>query len=299
MALFSLFKLFWTTPTSRTSFQVLSDLHLEVGQQYSSFDFPATAPYLILAGDIGQLSDYDAFRSFLAIQTTRFELVLLVLGNHKFYGSSHTKTLELATRMEKEPELNDKLMLLHRKKIDVPNSNITILGCSLWSHIPDDAKLMVKSKVNDFKKIEGWSPDSHTKEYEKDIRWLKDQVEIIQKGNKALKPNRTLPETTQKRFILVVTHHAPCLRGTSEPKFDDSPWTSAFATDLLKKADDWSDVKAWVYGHTHYSTELTKAGVRVLSNQRGYVLPGSERKLPKGCGKGKWRKFDPGFVLHL
>jgi hypothetical protein len=63
-------------------------------------------------------------------------MLSLVLGNHEFYGSSHTKTLELAMRMEEEPELNNKFTLLYRKKLEVPNSNFTILGCSLWSHIP-------------------------------------------------------------------------------------------------------------------------------------------------------------------
>lgn len=42
----------------RPQVQIMSDLHLEVGQQYASFTFPTTAPFLMLAGDIGRLIDY-------------------------------------------------------------------------------------------------------------------------------------------------------------------------------------------------------------------------------------------------
>ena len=47
------------TPAASPRVQILSDLHLEVGQQYSSYTFPATAPFLLLGGDIGRLIDYE------------------------------------------------------------------------------------------------------------------------------------------------------------------------------------------------------------------------------------------------
>ncbi|KAI1780508.1 hypothetical protein F4818DRAFT_435713 [Hypoxylon cercidicola] len=44
------------------------------------------APNLILAGDIGLLSHYDAYLDFLHNQTARYDRVFSVLGNHEFYG---------------------------------------------------------------------------------------------------------------------------------------------------------------------------------------------------------------------
>lgn len=84
------------------SFQINSDLHLEVGQQYSSFQIPASAPYLVLAGDIGRLVDYDSYLVFLKTQTEQFELISWVLGNHEFYTSTFTTGLERARRLEEE-----------------------------------------------------------------------------------------------------------------------------------------------------------------------------------------------------
>lgn len=51
------------------SFQINSRLHLEVGQQYSFFKIPASAPYLVLAGDIDPLVDYDSYLDVLKTQT--------------------------------------------------------------------------------------------------------------------------------------------------------------------------------------------------------------------------------------
>lgn len=50
------------------SFQINSDLHLEVGQQHFSFQIPASAPYLVPAGDIGRLIDYDSYLDFLKLR---------------------------------------------------------------------------------------------------------------------------------------------------------------------------------------------------------------------------------------
>jgi metallophosphoesterase superfamily enzyme len=124
----------------RSSFQILSDLHLEVNRQYSSFDIPVRPSRLILAGDIGRLVDYDEYREFLRRQTERFEMVFLVLGNHEFYSTSFAAGLEKARQLEKEPSLNGRLIILHQKRYDLPNSHLTILGCTLWSNIPSEKK---------------------------------------------------------------------------------------------------------------------------------------------------------------
>jgi hypothetical protein len=45
-------------------------------------------PYLILAGDIGQLVDYELYLDYLRSQCCLFTPVFLVLGNHESYGLS-------------------------------------------------------------------------------------------------------------------------------------------------------------------------------------------------------------------
>ena len=276
--------------SSSPSFQILSDLHLEVGQQYSSFEIPTSAPYLILAGDIGRLIDYHSYLAFLALQTRRFEKVFLILGNHEFYGLSSTAGLEHARKLECESILNGKLVLLYQKRFDVPNSSVTILGCTLWSKIPEHARHVVQMRVKDFEKIEGWTVDDHNSAYKSDITWLKGQITDIQEENEATAKGR--PE----RNILVVTHHAPSVQETASPNHVNNPWSSAFATDLLT-GEDWVNVKVWVFGHTHFTTEFKKCGIKVLSNQRGYVPPG--RMEPKSNEKNKKKVYDVRRAVHI
>lgn len=262
------------------TFQILSDLHLELDRQYASFEIPVCSKYLILAGDIGRLVDYENYLAFLEKQTRNFQTVFLVLGNHEFYGLSFDSTLEKARQLEQEPSLNGRLVWLHQRRFDIPDSNITILGCALWSKIPEESKDTVRSKTKDFKHIQNWTADQHNAAHRSDCTWLRREADAIHHENQK--------ESLETRSILVVTHHAPTLQGTSNPKYENSPWSSAFATDLLSQRwESWDSVKTWVFGHTHYSTEFEKNGILVVSNQRGYMVSQSN----------ELRGFDPKKVI--
>ncbi len=264
----------------------MSDLHLEVGQQYTSFCIQPCAPFLILAGDIGRLVDYDAFRDFLRVQCNQFEKVFLVLGNHEFFGcSSRTEGLLLARRLEEEEDsLRGVLSVMNRKRIDLPG--LTILGCTLQSHIPDSASAIVAQKVNDFRHIGHWTIADHNAEYIKDVEWLTGEIETIHRQAAGDHPS------PPQRNILVVTHHAPTTRGTSAPANEGNAWSSAFGTDLLGQGQEGSattldTVQWWVFGHTHYCAEFTLGHVRLVSNQRGYVFPNATPARSGGAGGGK------------
>ena len=270
----------------RPRVQILSDLHLEVGKQYVSFEFPVSAALLLLAGDIGRLIDYDEYLAFLAKQASRYETVLLVLGNHEFYGLSHSSGIDTAERLVNEPSLQKRVVLLNQARWDSPDSDLSVLGCTLWSWIPPEAYDSIKSKVRDFTKISGWSPELHNEAHAREVTWLREQLALV------------VQDGPEERRVLVVTHHAPCTNGTSDPKHVNNPWTSAFATDLLTRKD-WSVVKAWVFGHTHYCADFVHDGIRVVANQRGYVLPGAGQ-LKAGPAKDTDAKgFHPGKTIAL
>ena len=259
----SLQRLFQGYPRSRTRFQIMSDLHLEVGQQYADFEIPVEAPYLILAGDIGRLKDYQPYLDFLRRHCERFIKVFLILGNHEFFGTSHAEGLELARCLEKEPGCNGKLHVMNRNRLDLDISpRITILGCTLQSRIPSEAKPTVQMKVNDFKHIDNWTVDDHNSEHQHDVEWLQSEIQKIRRE-----------EHEPKRDILVITHHAPTVHGTSKPSDLANSWSCAFSTDLLGDVV-LADVQWWVFGHTHFTSEFEHSQVRLVSNQRGYVLNG-------------------------
>ncbi|KAJ9264649.1 hypothetical protein DTO212C5_7031 [Paecilomyces variotii] len=270
---------------SLVSFQILSDLHLELDEQYSQFEIPVCARYLILAGDVGCLADYEQYREFIKNQTDRFELVFLVLGNHEFYKASLAAGIEKARRLERESCLNGRLVLLHQRRFDIPGSHVTLLGCTLWSKVPDQSRDIVRSKIKDYKNIEGWTVDEHNAAHDSDFSWLGQEIESIRNENAKMEE-----EQIQTRSVLVVTHHAPCLQGTSNPQHGESPWRFAFASDVLGQIP--GDVKIWVFGHTHYTVDFMRNGIRVVSNQRGYVRPRSDLN-------GNQNSFDTRKIISM
>jgi len=161
-------------------------------------------------------------------------------------------------------------VLIHRRRFDFEGENVSVVGCTLWSRIQEEAKEVVRLKVRDFGKIEGWSVEGHNKLFGVESEWLTSQIGGIRGEGKG-------DGNGKERRVLVITHHAPCVEGTARPEQVGNTWSSAFASDLLREDGGgmWDGVKVWVFGHTHFSTEFERAGVRVLSNQRGYVLPGN------------------------
>ncbi|KAL2168005.1 hypothetical protein VTG60DRAFT_540 [Thermothelomyces hinnuleus] len=144
-----------------------------------------------------------------------------------------------ARRLAQEPTLASGLMLLHRARWDDLDSDLNVLGCTLWSAVPEAARGIVEAKVNDFKKIEQWTAARHSAVHEEEVAWLRRQTAQVASGSMG------------KRRLLVATHHAPCVEGTSRPEHVANPWTPAFATDLVDQ-DRWEGARTWVFGHTHF-----------------------------------------------
>ncbi|KAI0478729.1 Metallo-dependent phosphatase-like protein [Xylariaceae sp. FL0804] len=279
-------------PSPSARVQILSDLHLEIGQHYGDYTFPVRAPLLLLGGDVGRLSDYDGYLRFLAAQAARYAKVFLVLGNHEFYGLDYEAGIREARQLCREPSLAGRVVLLHRARWDDPDSDLTVVGCTLWSAIPERAAAAVAEALNDFRMIHGgWTVEKHNAAHEQEVAWLREQVAEVAAGWR------------RGRRLLVATHHAPCVEGTARPEHVRTALNAAFATDLLDDREGgwWEGkVAVWAFGHTHYSTDLVRNGVRVVANQRGYYFEWPEdEEAGKGKMKGVPHTFDPEFVVTL
>ncbi|KAL6790872.1 hypothetical protein J3E68DRAFT_411546 [Trichoderma sp. SZMC 28012] len=190
----------------------------------------------------------------------------------------------MAQCLSEEPSLKDSIILLNKFRWDDPDSNLTILGCTLWSAIPEEAATMIETKINDFKKIIGWTTLKHNQIHTEEAEWLRKEVAQL-----------ATQDQNNSRQVVIATHHAPCLQGTSKPADTNSPWTPAFATDLVTKGN-WGNVTCWIFGHTHYSTDFRYKGIRLLANQRGYVFPNEKVKSKT---KRDPHVFDPAMAIKL
>ena len=280
--------------TPKTNFQVLSDLYLNHESQYLTFHIPVSAPYLILAGNVGQLADYDAYLSFLVRRCNLYDGVFLVLGALEFQGLTHTEGLELARHMQEESSTRGKLRILYRTKVEVPGTNVALLGCTLWSHIPAGAEAAVLKKAPEFDPEEGireWSISDHNAEHFQDVSWLQNMVSSPEAGAGAA--------STSSQQLVVVSSFTPDLHHTLPPWQVQSPWCTAHGTDLLNDTD-WKGVRYWAHGSTGRTGKAKRFGVKIVSNQRGRVGEDDKGILEDGISeKEKADLFDVTKAIRI
>lgn len=235
------------------SFEILSDIHLEF---YNVNEIPYLKrntnmdKILLLAGDIGNPTiAFENYWLFLADCSTKYKMVFIIKGNHEYYYSSIDKTNEYIICLKNT--LPNNIIFMDKTRFDI-NEYITILGCTLWSNIQETQKKIIKNTLNDFVKISDWTIERAIDEHRKDVNWLKKELSNID----------------ERRKVIILTHHAPLLDGTSNPKYDNSPIKSAFASDLRYMMQH--PITYWCFGHTHYCSEQKINDVRVISWQKGY-----------------------------
>lgn len=250
-----------------SSFQIVSDLHLETRGSYDDFVLKQTAPNLGLLGDIGQVVD-PGFFPFLRKQLSRYWNVFLVLGNHEpsmtSWPDAKGRVRSFADNMEnlRSRSTIGRFIFLDQTRYDL-SENLTILGCTLFSKVTPAQREEVASRFVDFKQIREWDVDDHIEAHISDLTWLNTQVTKISKSE-------------PRRAIVIFTHYTPTIDDKTIRKDNQtsSNVSSGFSTDLSKE-ECWtsSSVILWAFGHTHFNCDFVDDfGKRVLANQMGYAL---------------------------
>ncbi|CAK7262748.1 hypothetical protein SEPCBS119000_000141 [Sporothrix epigloea] len=281
--------------------QIVSDLHLEIHDDYATYNIEPRAPVLALLGDIGLVASHRlALAGFLARHLRRFKVVLFVPGNHEAYHSTWPRTRQLLQSFEDEvcarrDESGDdgamglgELVILDRQAYRLPGPlgapPVIVVGCSLFSQVQPQHAAAIYHGMNDFRLTGGgWDTDAHSMAHARDRQWLNEVVSSM-----------TLNGAPDLR-IVILTHWSP----TTDPRARDprhgnaaqDPLAGAFATDM--SADPCfqsSKVRAWAFGHTHYNCDFTLkrqtadgqelVPIRLYTNQRGYSDGGAPRYNP-------------------
>jgi hypothetical protein len=133
-----------------------------------------------------------------------------------------------------------KFVFLDQTRYDV-TKDLTVLGCTLFSHISLQQEFAVESRMVDFKDILRWSVEYHNSAHKSDLQWLNAQVSKI-------------AQDEAQRRIVIFTHHSPSVDPRTDPKHDGSEVSTGFATDLSGE-DCWKNpaVMTWGFGHTHFN----------------------------------------------
>jgi len=159
-----------------------------------------------------------------------------------------------------------RLTVLNRDIYDLDldgGSSVKILGCTLWSQIPEEHATAIENKVVDYQKIthvnKPLTVQTTNMFHMLDKLWLEKKIQEL-KG----------------LDILVVTHHAPLVTGTCHPKFLGKNGLDrvkhgnyAYSTDLSYLMG--GSIRAWIYGHTHWRGVQMNRGTLVTSNALGRI----------------------------
>jgi predicted phosphodiesterase len=235
-------------------FQLASDLHLENNNitTFSDIIIPS-APYLLLAGDIGSPL-LPSYKNFLLDACNFFEKIIFIAGNHEYY-SPYKCTMDQIKNIIKDicaEFQNDKLIFLDNDYYII--NDIRIIGSTLWSHCPNKN---LQENHADCRSI--WidngliNVDDTNLLHSKSVEFIHKQILLAKKFD-------------QK--ILIMTHHAPIKEKVSHPMYNNDPYSCFFSTDLSYLVDK-KLVDVWIFGHTHYNISYTINACQLFSNQLG------------------------------
>jgi predicted phosphodiesterase len=231
---------------------VLSDLHIE----FAEFRPVETdADVVVLAGDIGtKLSGMKMAQSSFGDRP-----VIYVAGNHEYYGAAiphmTEKLRQLAAGTSVHFLENDEAVI----------GGVRFLGCTLWTDFQllgperrETCRWEAEEKMTDYRRIR-LSPR---------FRRLRTHDTCTMHALS----RKWLDTALSTRFdgpTVVVTHHAPSWTSIPE-RYRADPLSAAYATDLSAWMKG-KPIDLWIHGHTHNRLDYVVSGIRVVSNQRGYV----------------------------
>lgn len=221
--------------------KLLSDLHFEFhrdgGKEFiNSLD--SEGDVCVLAGDI---ATKDLLDSVLSQFCQKYPRVILVPGNHEYYGSDRS-TIEKTLRATANS--NSNLTVLQRDVVEI--DGLRFVGTTLWFPYNETAA-QLKGWLTDFSAIRGFT-DWIAKENTLNINFLKE----IKEGD------------------IVVTHHLPSYRSV-HPSYAGTKTNCFFVCDVEELILE-NKPALWLHGHTHSSVDYQLGSTRVVCNPFGYSV---------------------------
>lgn len=223
----------------------ISDIHLEwlkkiyFNQILKYFDVLTKNDVIIFNGDV--CSPKYQLDTLLNYLSHKVKHIIYVAGNHEYYDSSIEEIDNYITSLE-DKYLN--FSFLNNKKIVI--NNIEILGGTGWANVLNNRV----SNLNDFKVINGMTPEKMTLLYESYYMFLKNNID-------------------NKKQQIIISHFVPCKKLINK-KFKDSDLNFYFCNGIYDTLYDCSP-KYWLYGHDHnkYNRKKIKDTI-FLTNQGDY-----------------------------
>lgn len=258
--------------------RIFSDIHLD-------FDLPKNKKFtpdilwkpepletdpesiLILAGDLWHSKNYYMFQNYSWITdiANKFYFVIVVLGNHDFWGGSIPKEYDKFNQFLKTAQLRN-VHLLQNNSLVIENSTppLKFIGGTLWTNYNNGAKDCFQG----------------AKKYMKDYKFIKQGI-----GFKSVSPYYLYTEHQTTKIFLennavkdydeqklwVITHHLPTMSslpfGFNQVGMENE--NSLYYSDLEYLISKISPT-CWVHGHSHLFQHYMIDNTTIIANPRGY-----------------------------
>ena len=241
--------------------QVYSDIHIELWNKNP--EIPVNAKYLFLVGDICQIYN-PMFYPFLDYCSSRWEKVFYIPGNHEYYSQKNNiNALEFEYKYRIQERYKN-VFYLNNESIPL-NDEINVYGTTFWTIPPFRTTSEARNYIKDYHNISYFNQDRH-ESVNLDIKYVsKMSNDSFNKLHDYLRE--------EKKKTIVVTHFPPTRQGTLSPYYlSQERLINSYFTwpDNTIEKFNVNNILCWVSGHTHWSYDFEKNGVRMIGNQLGY-----------------------------
>ena len=229
--------------------QVISDIHLEERQTIP--EVKPNAEVLFLAGDIGILGN-KLFEEFIEYVNQNWSTIFYVLGNHELY--SKTKDIEqLIYEYDMFFKKFNNIVFLHHAKCQY--AGYLIIGCTFWGRFENEQHISGsphKIKIKKDGKLQEIGANVLTNLHTYSYEWVKSNIHPV------------LP-------TIILTHFPLTLENDKvrqvRHREEDRQTLKEYGAEMNLQSDIGITC---ISGHTHFSHDFNKNGVRYISNQLGY-----------------------------
>jgi hypothetical protein len=262
--------------------QYVSDIHTEFYKLKNVPEVKPIAECLALCGNIGYPFS-DVYKKFIENCAKDFKYVFVIAGNHEYYQNPNKR--------RPMPEINkkiyevcglyknvfylqndfvciseDKTMLYYGDDVKaIPgDTKYIIIGTTLWSFIPQEAKYLITKLVSDYQNIYKDSDETYNyptvtvndinRLYLMNIEWLFKVLQIID----------YVPCNPK---VMVITHHAPSFDLLDKEKINPNIIHSyaSEADSFFKKT-----IHFWLFGHAKQNIQKMIDKTLFASNCMGF-----------------------------
>jgi len=254
----------------------LNDLHNE----FKEYEVPVMADeknmVLTLSGDI---YDRKYLMRWVHSLSPRFKAILIVLGNHDYWGGSVEQVIKKHKQYIIEHDLKN-VYVLDCESVMI--DNILYYGGTMWTNFNnmDPMAMMAYNSSRDCKFI-------RHKNYR--LRWsAKDAIVEHNKFKLGLQATAAAYPTIP---MVVMSHHGPT-HLSIDPNFEAGT-SGAYVADMSNLIMDHPNIRLWHHGHTHsfWDYVFGPYDQRTICNPLGYNAC-KHLKVARLV-----KEFDPNFLI--